>query len=169
MGERPVTAIWGIGGRTAHRLGELGVTTVGELARADLARLQQAFGPRIGAHLKVLGLGGDDAPIVDEPWVARSRSREETFEHDLRTPAAVAAEVVRLAREVTESVVAEGRLVTHVAVKLRTTGFFTRTKIAKLPEPSTDPDKVAERAVVVLERFEEQRPIRLVGVRVVLD
>ena len=46
-------------------------------------------------------------------------------------------------REVTESVVAEGRRVTHVAVKVRTATFFTRTKISKLPEPTTDPDEVA--------------------------
>ena len=34
--------------------------------------------------------------------------------------------------------VAEGRRVTHVAVKVRTATFFTRTKISKLDEPTTD-------------------------------
>ena len=66
----------------------------------------------------------------------------------------------------TESVVAEGRRVTHVAVKVRTATFFTRTKISKLPEPTTDPTVVAQTALVVLDRFELDRPVRLLGVRV---
>ena len=49
---------------------------------------------------------------------------------------------------------AEGRRVTHVAVKVRTPTFFTRTKISKLPEPTTDPAEVARLAHVVLGRFE---------------
>jgi DNA polymerase-4 len=107
--------------------------------------------------------------VVDAPHVARSRSREVTFEHDLTVPAEIEQQVARLAHEVTESVVAEGRRVTHVAVKVRTATFFTRTKIAKLAEPTTDPGEVARMAGVVLARFELHRPVRLLGVRVVLE
>jgi DNA polymerase-4 len=169
MGDRPVTAIWGIGDRTAARLEDLGVRTVRDLAGADLDLLRATFGPAIGGHLKVLGLGGDDAPIVDEPWVARSRSKEETFVRDLADRDQIEEHVVRMAREVTESVVAEGRIVTHVAIKVRTSTFFTRTKSGKLPEPTTDPDAVAAHARVVLGRFELTRPVRLLGVRVMLE
>ena len=169
MGDRPVTAVWGIGDRTAVRLGQLGVHTVRELAAADLGQLRAAFGPAIGGHLKVLGLGGGDEPIVDEPWVARSRSHEETFEHDVTTYADVEAHVVRMAKAVTAEVAADGRVVTHVAVKLRSSTFYTRTKIGKLPDPTTDPDAVAQHARVVLSRFELGRPLRLIGVRVMLD
>jgi len=117
----------------------------------------------------VLGLGGGDEPIVDEPWVARSRSHEETFEHDVTTLADVEAHVVRMAKAVTTEVAADGRVVTHVAVKLRSATFFTRTKIGKLPQPTTDPELVAAHARVVLSRFELGRPLRLIGVRVMLD
>ena len=169
MGERPVTAVWGIGDRTAVKLQQLGVRTVRELAAADLSELRAAFGPAIGGHLKVLGLGGGDEPIVDEPWVARSRSHEETFEHDVTAYADVEAHVARMARAVTTEVAADGRVVTHVAVKLRTATFFTRTKVGKLPTPTADPDAVAAHAGVVLSRFELGRPLRLIGVRVMLD
>ena len=70
MGNRPVTSVWGIGERTASRLADAGIRTVVELARADPDDLARRFGPRIGPSLKVLGLGGDDAPVVDEPYVA---------------------------------------------------------------------------------------------------
>jgi DNA polymerase-4 len=169
MGAQPVTAVWGIGNRTAARLGELGIATVEDLARSDHERLARVFGPRIGPSLRVLGLGGDDSPIVDEPHVARGRSREETFTADVTDPAVVAGHVDRLARELTAAVVADGRRVTHVAVKVRTSNFFTQTKISKLLEATTDPGDVAARAISVLERFGDLRPVRLVGVRVVLE
>jgi DNA polymerase IV len=169
MGAKPVTAIWGIGTRTAARLGELGIVTVEDLARSDHVQLASVFGPTIGPHLRVLGLGGDDSPIVDEPHVARGRSKEETFTTDVTDPASIAAHVDRLARDVTADVVADGRRITHVAVKVRTSTFFTRTKISKLPAPTTDPNEVATMAMTVLARFGELRPIRLLGVRVVLE
>jgi DNA polymerase-4 len=169
MGGRPVTDLWGIGERTAARLAEVGIHTVLELARADHDDLAQRFGPTIGPHLRLLGLGGHDGPLLDEPYVARSRSKEVTYERDLVDPDDVEREVDRLATEVTESVVAEGRRVTHVAVKVRTASFSTRSKISKLPSPTTDPEEVARVAHVVLARFEGGRPIRLLGVRVVLE
>lgn len=168
MGAKPVTAIWGIGPRIAARLGELGIVTIEDLARSDHEQLARVFGPTIGPHLRVLGLGGDDSPIVDEPHVARGRSKEETFLTDVTDTGAVAAHVERLAREVTAEVVTGGRSVTHVAVKVRTSTFFTRTKISKLPTPTIDPDVVAAMALTVLARFGDLRPVRLLGVRVVL-
>jgi DNA polymerase IV len=169
MGGRPVTAVWGIGARTADRLAELGITTVEQLARADHGQLARHFGPTIGPHLRILGLGGDDSPLVAEPWVAKSRSKEETFTTDVADTSAIAAHVDRLARDVADEVITAGRSVTHVAVKVRTATFWTRSKIAKFPDgPTTDPAVVAAMATTVLARFGELRPVRLLGVRVVL-
>jgi len=169
MGARPVTALWGIGARTADRLAELGIRTVEELATADHRRLAAHFGPSIGPNLKLSGMGGHVSPIVDAPHVPRSRSKETTFTRDLTDPAEIQAHVARMAREVTASVVDDGRTVTHVAVKVRTSSFFTSNKISKLAEATTDADAVAAKALEVLGRFEIDRPIRLLGVRVVLD
>ena len=170
MGARPVTALWGIGARTAARLGALGIHTVEQLARADHHELARHFGPTIGPHLRVLGLGGDDAPVVDEPRVAKSRGKEVTFTSDVVGDDAIADHVRRLAEAVAAEVAADGRRITHVAVKVRTASFWTRSKIAKLPDgPTIDPTVVAAGAAVVLARFELRAPVRLLGVRVVLE
>ena len=141
MGAKPVTAIWGIGARTAARLGELGIVTVEDLARADHEQLARIFGPTIGPHLRVLGLGGDDSPIVDEPHVARGRSKEETFTTDVADAASIAAHVERLAREVTAEVVADGRRVTHVAVKVRTSTLLHPHQDQQAPAPDHRPER----------------------------
>jgi DNA polymerase-4 len=169
MGHRPVTAVWGIGDRTAERLGALGITTVAELAAADHTELAKWFVPTIGPHLRMLGLGAGGGAVSDAPQVAKGRSREETFRRDLTRRDDIDAHVTRLATEVTESVVAEGRRVTHVAVKVRSAAFFTRTRISKVPQPTTDPAEVVRVARLVLDRFPLDRPVRLLGVRVVLE
>ena len=168
MGVRPVTSVWGIGTRTAERLEALGIVSVNDLATSDHEALARAFGPTIGPSLKIAGLGGSRARVAGEPHVARSRSREETFARDVDDPAELDRHLVRLATEATESVVAEDRIVTHVAVKVRTASFFTTSKISKLPEPTTDADEVIRVARLVLARIEVFRPVRLLGVRVVL-
>jgi DNA polymerase IV len=169
MGDRPVTALTGIGGRTAARLAEAGIRTVAELARADHRDLAARFGPTIGPNLKLLAMGGHRAPIDGRPRVARSRSREVTYERDLTDRSEIESEIGNLGIEVTEAVVAEGRRVTHVALKVRTATFFTRSRIRKLPEPTTDPAIVAATARRMLDLFDLHRPIRLLGVRVVLE
>jgi DNA polymerase-4 len=63
---------------------------------------------------------------------------------------------------------AAGRIVTRVAVTVRTSTFYTRTKIRKLAEPTIDPDTITEAALRVLDLFELDRPVRLLGVRLEL-
>lgn len=170
MGDEPVTSLWGIGPRIASRLAEVGVATVLDLARTDHEALARTFGPTIGPHLRVLGLGGADDPVRAEPRVAKGRSREVTYERDLADPDEIAAEVRRLTAEVVAGVAAdEGRRITHVSVKVRTAWFLTRTRTGKLHEPTLDPDAVVRHALVVLARFELDAPVRLLGVRVAME
>ena len=82
VGERPATLIPGVGPRTAQRLAQLGVRTVAELAGADPATLEGAFGPRLGRELRDRARGHDDRPVVTERE-PKSESRETTFPSDV--------------------------------------------------------------------------------------
>ncbi|HEY3470198.1 MAG TPA: DNA polymerase IV, partial [Amycolatopsis sp.] len=101
MAARPTDALWGIGGKTAKKLAELGIHTVLDLAGADSAELAARFGPKTGPWLRLLGGGISDADVSATPYVARSRSRETTYQRDLTDPAEMAAEVSALAKRVT--------------------------------------------------------------------
>ena len=61
-----------------------------------------------------------------------------------------------------------GRAVTHVSIKVRFVPFWTSTRVRKLPAPTRDTRFVADAAISLLDRFDELRPIRLLGVRVEL-
>jgi DNA polymerase-4 len=168
MGDRAVDALWGVGPKTAKRLASLGITTVRELADADAELLTSAFGPRTGLWLLLLAKGGGDSEVSAEPWVPRSRSHVVTFPRDLTHRAEMDLAVTELARRALSDVVAQSRIVTRVAVTVRTATFYTRTKIRKLERPSTDADVITAAALRVLDLFELDRPVRLLGVRLEL-
>jgi DNA polymerase-4 len=168
MGDREVDALWGVGPKTAKKLAGLGITTVADLAATDATLLTSTFGPTTGLWILLLAKGGGDTNVSAEPWVPRSRSHVVTFPHDLTERAEIEAAVVDLTRQTLTEVVAQGRVVTRVAVTVRTKTFFTRTKIRKLPAASTDGETVTKTALDLLDQFELDRPIRLLGVRLEL-
>ncbi len=165
MADRPTTALWGIGSKTARKLTELGLNTVRELAAADPAVVAARFGPNTGPWLVSLGRGLGRRSVSGEPWIARSHSRETTYQQDLTAWDDVRAAVTELTRRVHADVLADGRPAGRVAVKVRFAPFFTSTRSASLAEPTTDLTALEAAALHVLERFEHDRPIRLLGVR----
>ncbi len=165
MADRPTDALWGIGSRIAARLAELGIRTVADLMAADRHRLAAVFGPSTGPYLWVLGHGKGDTEVTTEPRIPVGRSKSETFPHDLTDPAEIRAQVARIATEVAEEMAEAGRISIRVSVTVRTNTFYTRSKQAKLPEPTADVATITETALHIIDRFDLDRPVRLLGVR----
>ena len=165
MAHRPTQALWGVGPKTARKLAGIGITTVAELARADRAELARRLGPTTGPWFRALGLGDGDAEVSADRRVARSRSRETTFQQNITDRPELDEQLMVLARRVAADVVAEGRPAVRIAVKVRFAPFFTQVRSMTLAAPASDADEIARAALVVLDRFEPTRPVRLVGVR----
>jgi DNA polymerase IV len=168
MGDRPVDALWGVGPKTAKKLASMGITTVADLAATDATVLTSAFGPTTGLWILLLAKGGGDTNVSAEPWVPRSRSHVVTFPRDLTDRGEMEGAVVELARQTLAEIVEQQRVVTRVAVTVRTKTFFTRTKIRKLASPTVDDEIITSTALDILGQFELDRPIRLLGVRLEL-
>jgi nucleotidyltransferase/DNA polymerase involved in DNA repair len=165
LGDRPTDALWGIGAKTARRLTTVGIGTVRELAAADPQVLAAHFGPTIGPWLVRLARSDERSPVVAAPYLARSRGREVTYQHDVDDWDVIRAEVVRLARQVAEEIKPEQRPAIRVIVKVRYAPFFSRTHGQTLAEPTAAGEVIAEAALAALDRFTEHRPVRLLGVR----
>jgi DNA polymerase-4 len=119
----------------------------------------------MGPWYRILALGVGDREVTATPYVPRSRSRETTFQQNLTDQAEIGREVAALARRVAEDVVAEGRPAARVAVKVRFAPFVTQTRSITLPASTSDADDIERAALAVLDRFEDSRPVRLLGVR----
>jgi DNA polymerase IV len=168
MGDRDVDALWGVGPKTAKKLAGMGITTVADLASTDAQLLTSTFGPTTGLWILLLAKGGGDANVSAQPWVPRSRSHVITFPEDLTDRTEIDSAVIELAKQTLAEIVGQGRVVSRVAVTVRTKTFFTRTKIRKLASESTDEDVITRTALDLLGQFELDRPIRLLGVRLEL-
>lgn len=168
MGDRGVDALWGVGPKTAKRLEGLGITTVADLAATDPTLLTSTFGPSTGLGILLLAKGGGDTTVSAEPWVPRSRSHVVTFPADLIDRAEMDSAIRQLAIQTLAEIVEQGRVVTRVAVTVRTKTFFTRTKIRKLAAPTTDEQTIVDTALAVFDQFDLDRPVRLLGVRLEL-
>ncbi|BBZ17576.1 DNA polymerase IV [Mycolicibacterium gadium] len=168
MGDREVEALWGVGPKTAKRLAGMGVNTVADLAATDAQLLTSTFGPTTGLWILLLAKGGGDTEVTAQPWVPRSRSHVITFPEDLTDPAEIDSAVVKLAKTTLAEIIDQGRVVTRVAVTVRTKTFFTRTKIRKLASAGNNERTIVATALDLLHQFELDRPIRLLGVRLEL-
>jgi DNA polymerase-4 len=165
MGDRPTDAIWGIGTRIKARLAALGIDTVHDLATADEAALVGEFGPTMGPHFSRLGRGVSSAHVDDTPWVPRAHGRETTYQRNLTEPDEIAAAIRVLADQVVEDIRREDRPCMRVHLKVRFAPFFTFTRIRKLAEPTFDAATIAATALALLQKLDDDRPIRLLGVR----
>jgi DNA polymerase IV len=169
MDGRPPQSLWGVGPKAQQRLEALGITTVGRLASADERQLTNAFGPRNGARIQRLATGEDHTPVTDDPHKPKSRSRERTFQRDLTDPDEIRAEIATLARDVARDLQEnERRPATRVEVKVRFAPFITHTHGVPLPELTMDAGAIERIALDALKKFELNRPVRLVGVKVEL-
>lgn len=165
MGAKPTEELHGVGKKTAQKLAGFGITTVTELAGTDPDELAARMGPTMGPYFVAKGRGWGRTEVTAEPWVRRSRSRETTYQHDLTSWPQVQAGIEELAQQVVADMVGDGRIAMRVGIKVRFKPFFTQIHAAKLPAPSTDPEVLTAAALRVLEQFDHDRPVRLLGVR----
>lgn len=165
MGDRPTRALWGIGSQTSKKLAALDIHTVRELAESDVRVLAAELGPTMGPWFHRLGRGVDSSPVDPSPYVPRAHGREETFQTDLEVWEEVEDAARRLTRRVVADIDAEGRPAARVGIKVRFRPFFTVTRSLTLPVPTNDPDVLAAAAVELLGRVDNDRPVRLLGVR----
>lgn len=165
MGDRSTESLWGIGRKTAARLAGLGFPTVHELAAADPQELGRQVGSTMGPRYVGIARGQARTEVIGAPYVPRARSRETTFQQDLTDWAQVRTEVEKLAAQVTADVRDDGRSAVRVGVKVRFKPFVTTTRSAHLTVPTQDAETIAAAALEIVEHFDHDRPIRLLGLR----
>ena len=163
--DAPPGMIPGIGPKTAQRLREAGLDTLGKLAAADPDVLTARFGPRLGLGLQARARFEDDAPVTQERKVV-SESRETTFDRDIADPDELEAVLDRLVAQLCEGLGGRGRRGRTIGIKVRLDDFSTHTRARTLTEPVGTADRIGPVARDLLRRFAAPRPVRLLGVRI---
>jgi DNA polymerase-4 len=161
----PVEALWGVGPVTAKKLRAIGIGKLVDVRGADEAKLRKAVGS-LADWLRRLSHGDDPREVKpDRPW--KSISSEDTYPEDLVSLKEMRAEIARLAQRAAASLERKALVARTVTVKVRYANFQTVTR-SHTEEPATrDAARIAERALLLLERTDAgRRSVRLLGVGV---
>jgi DNA polymerase-4 len=155
----------GVGPKTAERLERQGIATLGALAATPDERLSEWFGPRLGPWLGRLARFEDDRG-VETVRVAKSESRETTFDRDLRGLPELEPRLRQLTEHLCSTLARQERRGRTIGIKVRYDDFSTVTRARSLAAPVNDLETVWRVASGLLQRLEPPRPVRLIGVRV---
>jgi DNA polymerase IV len=161
----PVQALWGVGPKTADRLAEHGIRTIGDLALYPEVELARLFG-KLGRELSERARGLDDRPVV--VWhEAKSISQETTFARDTSHIDTLLETLRSLSENVGKQLRKEGLCGSTIRLKIRWPDFTTLTRQTTV-SPGTDQD--SEIYATALRLFESvwrnKQPVRLIGVGV---
>lgn len=162
----PVGSFFGIGKKTAARLEEMGVKTIGDLkvlcdTKPEEMRL---FFGRSYEYIdqSIRGQGSD---YVDtSPWDPKSLGRSETFPYDTDDSDIIEKKIIELANAVSEGAKHQKKVGRTVALVIRDKDFHTHDKSISFREPTDDADFIAYKAIDLYRSNFLGVWVRLVGV-----
>ncbi len=158
----PVTAISGVGKVTAKKMESLNLATCHDLYELGLSKLQNHFGS-FAESLYRYSQGIDNRPVQNH-WIRKSLSVEDTFQTDLPNLEACLLELPNLYKELLrrlERASKKQKLIPKaLVVKLRFNDFETTT----IQISGTQPNKHAYMRLCADAWQRGKRPVRLIGI-----
>ncbi|MEP3120748.1 MULTISPECIES: DNA polymerase IV [Alphaproteobacteria] len=132
--KQPVRAIYGVGPAFAAKLERDGIRTLADISRHGDKEMARRYG-EMGFHLARLARGEDTRRVKPERD-RKSVSSETTFNADHDDRETLEKQLWRLCVRVSDQMKAQAISGSVVTLKLKTSGFKTRTRRRTLSEPS---------------------------------
>jgi DNA polymerase-4 len=161
----PVDALWGVGPKTAEKLNEMNINTIGDITLFPEDEITKRFG-KWGYSIIKRAQGIDERPIVLK-HVAKSVSQERTFAEDVRTEDILIDTIEKLSKRISKRLKKKHVQGTTIKIKLRWSDFSTITRQVTLTSPSNDEEIISLTAAAIFKKeWKSGEPVRLIGVGV---
>ena len=162
----PIEDFFGIGKKTAPRLREMGVNTIGDLAKLinnDDQQIKNFLGKfYFGIKEWINGYGSD---VVDtEPWDPKQIGHSTTLPRDAVDIDEIKIYLKQMAEEVSKDAKAENKVGSSVQLILKDNEFKVINRSKRIQTKTNDFDIIYNEALKLLIANYDDRPIRLVGV-----
>ena len=161
----PAEMLWGVGPKTSGRLTELGIHTIGDIAKWPESEMIRLFGEN-GRDLSRHAKGIDDRPIVTE-HETKSISQETTFSVDVRNDKVLEKTLREQAAEVARQLRKNNLAGKTIKLKIRWPDFTTLTRQTTLNSPTDQDDEILKNALELMKSVRKSnQAVRLIGVGV---
>ena len=159
--------MFGVGKKTAPRLKELGVNTIGDLAKCENNyEVKNLLGKGFYALVNMAN-GNDNSEIIDYEVDAKSIGNSLTYDHDLTEESEIKFELKELSKTVSRRICAVSSLAFGVSITIKFNDFTHINRSMKLDEPICNDDEIYLKALRLFEHnYYYDKPIRLLGVTV---
>jgi DNA polymerase-4 len=162
----PIERLWGVGPVTARKLRDVGITTVGEVARLAETTLVALLGRASGRHLHALAHNRDPRPVRTGRR-RRSMGSQRALGRGPRSPQALDEVVIALVDRLGRRLRAARRVCRTVVLRLRFADFSRATRSTTLSEATAATPTILSTVRGLLAAampMIERRGITLVGV-----
>ena len=161
----PVRRMMGVGGKTAQLLEEMGVRTIGQLAKMNMGLLEHILGKQ-GIMIYEVANGVDNR-MVDPVRESKSVGRETTFPKDISERYVLETILFTLADDVCHTLRATNLKGRTVSIKIRYPDFRSITRAQTLDGYTSSFEPVFEAVKQLMEHnYKDGTPVRLIGVTV---
>ncbi len=161
----PADMLWGVGPKTSARLTELGIQTIGDIARWPENEMVRLFGEN-GRELARHARGQDDRAIVTERET-KSISQETTFSRDVRDDKVLEKTLREHSSQVARKLRESNLAGSTIKLKIRWPDFTTLTRQVTLEGSTDQDDEIGKVALGLLRAVRKPgQAVRLIGVGV---
>ena len=161
----PVAELFSVGRVVADLLKKANISTIGDLATANLQTVQALVGKKHGLQLHKYANGIDNSTVLAEAEDAKGYSSSTTLEKDVKTTEEAYRILLALTDTVASRMRADGARAFSVCVTIRGNDFKNKSHQKKLDEPT---DITAEIYAIAkklyAELWDKKTPLRLLGV-----
>jgi len=164
----PAERVWGIGPKTAAKLHERGLFSVGDLARVPESTLSVMLGRAAGRHLHALSNNRDPRPVRARPR-RRSIGSQHAIGRRKLSPEQLDAELIAIVDRVARRLRAAHRVGRTVVLRLRFGDYSRATRSHTLPHLTSHTRTFVEAARSLLGQalpLVEQRGLTLIGLTI---
>jgi DNA polymerase IV (DinB-like DNA polymerase) len=162
----PVRKMLWIGAKTEQRLNEIGIKTIGDLAKSDVSFLVDRFGV-MGRRFHQWAHGIYESEISEGKRARRSLGHESTFAVDAGEHSLVLGRLNDICQRIHERITKRNLLFKTITVKIRYGDFETHTRGRTLPLYTGQLEELRKTAIELAQRnLDVGRRIRLIGIRV---
>jgi DNA polymerase-4 len=161
----PADMLWGVGPKTFARLTELGIYTIGDIAKWPEGEMLRLFGEN-GRELARHARGIDERPVVTERET-KSISQENTFSRDVRDDKLLQKTLRDMSAEVAKQLRKNNLAGKTIKLKIRWPDFTTLTRQTTLNNPTDMENEIADAVLELLKAVRKpNQAVRLIGVGV---